>query len=168
VIKQVLYIKIFVIYKMVCQTYCIIAGAFICASIFVCFLTDKKALHGSYLDELSRDNQVRYKFIVQERRKIYFQGFALGFILSVASLYLNNRKSKQNRLTNICQVLAISFTVNYFYYILYPKTDYMAKYLETEKQRVAWLRVYKTMQFNYHFGFVLGLVGMFFVARAIC
>ena len=40
---------------MVCQTYCIIAGAFICASIFVCFLTDKKALHGSYLDELSKD-----------------------------------------------------------------------------------------------------------------
>ena len=51
---------------------------------------------------------------------------------------------------------------------LYPKTDYMAKYLETEKQRVAWLKIYKTMQFNYHFGFVLGLVGMFFVARAIC
>ena len=44
--------------------------------IFVNFLTDKKALHGSYLDLLSRDNQKRYKFIVQERRKIYFQGFA--------------------------------------------------------------------------------------------
>ena len=104
---------------MVCKTYCIIAGAFICASIFVCFLTDKKALHGPYLETLSNENKVRYKFIVQERRKIYFQGFALGFILSVASLYLNNRKSKQNRLTNICQVLAISFTTNYFYYIFY-------------------------------------------------
>ena len=44
----------------------------------------------------------------------------------------------------------------------------MAKYLETEKQRDAWLKIYKTMQFNYHFGFVLGLAGMFFVARAIC
>lgn len=160
--------NISIIYKMVCQTYCIIAGAFICASIFVCFLTDKKALHGSYLDDLSPDNKARYKFIVQERRKIYFQGFALGFALSVASLYWNNSKTKQNRITNICQVLAISFTTNYFYYILYPKTDYMAKYLETEKQRVAWLKIYKTMQFNYHFGFVLGLVGMFFVARAIC
>ena len=145
-----------------------IAGAFICASIFVCFLTDKKELHGQYLNDLSRDNLIRYRFIVQERRKIYFQGFLLGFILSVASLYINNSKQKQNRLTNICQVLAISFTTNYFYYILYPKTDYMAKYLETEKQRVAWLKIYKTMQFNYHFGFVLGLVGMFFVARAIC
>ena len=153
---------------MVCKTYCIIAGAFICASIFVNFLTDKKALHGSYLDLLSRDNQKRYKFIVQERRKIYFQGFALGFVLSLASLYLSNQNKKQNRTTNICQVLAISFTVNYFYYILYPKTDYMAKYLDTEKQRDAWLKIYKTMQFNYHFGFVLGLAGMFFVARAIC
>ena len=103
---------------MVCQTYCIIAGAFICASIFVCFLTDKKALHGPYLDALSKDNQARYKFIVQERRKIYFQGFALGFVLSLASLYLTNQKKKQNRTTNICQVLAISFTTNYFYCFL--------------------------------------------------
>ena len=153
---------------MVCQTYCIIAGSFICASIFVSFLTDKKELHGSYLDDLSVDNQKRYKFIVQERRKIYFQGFALGFVLSVASLYVNNSNTKQNRTSNICQVLAISFTTNYFYYILYPKTDYMVKYLETEKQRNAWLKINKTMQFNYHFGFVLGLVGMFFVAKAIC
>ena len=85
---------------MVCQTYCIIAGSFICASIFVSFLTDKKELHGSYLDDLSIDNQKRYKFIVQERRKIYFQGFALGFVLSVASLYVNNSNTKQNRTSN--------------------------------------------------------------------
>ena len=154
---------------MVCMTYCMIAGAFICASIFTCFLTDKKALHGPYLDELSKENLARYKFIVAERRKIYFQGFALGFVISLAVLYMNNSgKKKLNKVTNICQVLAISFAVNYFYYILYPKTDYMAKYLETQKEREAWLNIYKTMQFNYHFGFALGLAGMFFVARAIC
>ena len=64
--------------------------------------------------------------------------------------------------------MAISYSVNYFFYILHPKTDYMVLHLNTEKERKAWLDIYKTMQFNYHLGFALGLVGMMFVGSSLC
>ena len=75
---------------------------------------------------------------------------------------------KVTKLVNICFVLATSFTVNYFFYILHPKSDYMVLHLKNLEEKQAWLNIYKTMQFNYHLGFVLGLVGMIFIGNSFC
>ena len=44
--------------------------------------------------------------------------------------------------------------------MLHPKTDWMLNYLSNPQQIKAWLEIYKTMQFNYHFGLVLGIIGV--------
>lgn len=71
----------------------------------------------------------------------------------------------------VCIVLATSFLTNYFYYILSPKTDWMLNHVEgpeaQAKQQVqAWLQMYRTMQFYYHAGLVLGILGVGVLAFA--
>ncbi len=153
-----------------CTVSCILAGAFIAASVFVCFRVDKKMLKNPLMKLLNRENQTRYIALTNERRNIYLKGFALGFVISVVSLVLLNKNKmfKLTKLTNICFILAVSFTVNYFFYILHPKSDYMVNHLQTQEERSAWLKIYRTMQFNYHLGFVLGLIGMIFVGNSFC
>ena len=155
---------------MVCPTSCIIAGAFIVSSIFVCLRVDKKTLKDPLFGLLSEENKQRYINIADERKNIYLKGFGLGFVISVIALIIlnNNKMFKVTKLTNICFVLAISYCVNYFFYILHPKSDYMVLHLKNSEEKKAWLDIYKTMQFNYHLGFALGLIGMIFIGNSFC
>ena len=155
---------------MVCTTSCIVAGAFIISSIFLCLRVDKQTLKDPLFQLLSDENKQRYINIANERKDIYFKGFGLGFIISVIALFMLNKNKmfKVTKLTNICFVLAVSYCVNYFFYILHPKSDYMVLHLKNSEEKKAWLDIYKTMQFNYHLGFALGLVGMIFVGNSFC
>ena len=144
---------------MFCKKSCLIAGAFIAASIFVCLRVDKQALNQPLMELLDDENKQRYMMIANERKMIYFKGFALGFILSLLALYVlnNNKFFKVTKLTNTCFVLATSFIVNYFFYILHPKSDYMVVHLDDEDQRKAWLEIYRTMQVQLSFRICLRL-----------
>ena len=154
---------------MVCGTSCIIAGAFIFSSVFLSMRVDKYALKDPLFQKISSENRKKYMMITNERRNIYLKGFGLGFIMSILFLLISYQQGKKfSSITKMCGVLAISFIVNYFYYILSPKSDYMILHLNTPIERQAWLNIYKTMQFNYHLGFVLGLIGMIFVSKSIC
>ena len=155
---------------MVCTTSCIIAGTFVISSIFVSLRVDKSTLKDPLFQLLSNENKQRYVSIANERKNIYLKGFGLGFVISLLALFIlnNNKMFKVNKLVNICFVLATSFSVNYFFYILHPKSDYMVLHLKDDKEKQAWLNIYKTMQFNYHLGFALGLVGMIFVGNSFC
>ena len=78
---------------MMCPTSCIIAGAFIISSIFVCLRVDKQTLKDPLFNLLSEENKKRYINIASERKDIYLKGFGIGFIVSViALLFLNNNK----------------------------------------------------------------------------
>jgi hypothetical protein len=155
---------------MVCTTSCIIAGAFVISSIFVSLRVDKSTLKDPLFQLLTNENKQRYVSIANERKNIYLKGFGLGFVISLLALFIlnNNKMFKVNKLVNICFVLATSFSVNYFFYILHPKSDYMVLHLKDDDEKQAWLNIYKTMQFNYHLGFALGLVGMIFVGNSFC
>jgi uncharacterized membrane protein YkgB len=155
---------------MVCTTSCIIAGAFVISSIFVSLRVDKSTLKDPLFQLLSNENKQRYVRIANERKNIYLKGFGLGFVISLLALFIlnNNKMFKVNKLVNICFVLATSFSVNYFFYILHPKSDYMVLHLKDDDEKQAWLNIYKTMQFNYHLGFALGLVGMIFIGNSFC
>ena len=155
---------------MVCTTSCIVAGAFVISSIFVSLRVDKSTLKDPLFQLLSNENKQRYVTIANERKNIYLKGFGLGFIISLFALFVlnNNKMFKVNKLVNICFVLATSFSVNYFFYILHPKSDYMVLHLKDDEEKQAWLDIYKTMQFNSHLGFALGLVGMIFVGNSFC
>ena len=55
---------------------------------------------------------------------------------------------------------------SYFYYILSPKQDLMVLYLDNRRQREEWAKVYKTMQFNYHIGLLLGILAAIMFAKS--
>jgi len=150
---------------------CIIASMFIVAMIFTMYKSDSISSIQEFTQILSIKQKAIYKKITDERRNIYFTGFGLGLLLSFLFLFWKSSTKnsyKINRFSTICVVGAITFMTNYFYYILSPKSDWMILHIEGDKQKKAWLSVYKIMQYNYHFGALLGLVGAFFIANMFC
>jgi amino acid transporter len=116
----------------------------------------------SYRTSLPNDLQKEYDNIVSERRKIYFTGYLIGFIVSIFIIIINVRalKTKMPVMAMVCLVVVVSTVVNYFYYMLSPKSNHMVSLLTTDKQREDWLRVYKSMQYYYHSSFVLGAIAV--------
>ena len=105
---------------------------------------------------LTIDELELYKYIKNFRLKIYYQGLILGIFISL--LYLNYNKQK-----SIFIAISITFVINYFYYILYPKPIYMIEMLNTKEENKAWIKIYRYMQFRYHFAFLFGLIFSFFL-----
>ena len=116
----------------------------------------------SYRNNLPDDIRKEYDRIVSERRQIYFTGFLIGFVVSIFIIIINVRmlKKKMPVLAMVCLVIVVSTVVNYFYYMLYPKSNHMVSLLKTDKQREDWVRVYKSMQYYYHSSFVMGAVAV--------
>ena len=148
---------------MVCSTSCVVATIFIVAMIFTMYGSDKTNAIRDFMRLLTPQQIVVYEKIANERRNIYFMGFGLGLLASFAFLAWNHTSRagsrRLNRTSTICIVGAITFTINYFYYMLTPKSDWMILHIDGDSQKKAWLHVYKLMQYNYHFGALLGLVG---------
>tara|TARA_B100001093_G_scaffold511642_1_gene579933 strand:+ start:598 stop:1032 length:435 start_codon:yes stop_codon:yes gene_type:complete len=94
------------------------------------------------------------------RLMIYYQGLFFGVLLALLYLFMDRKK-------NMYVATTIVFVVNYFYYILYPKPFYMIEILDNKMENMAWLKIYKYMQYRYHIGFLLGLVFSHFLFRAI-
>ena len=156
---------------MVCMKSCIIASMFIVAMIFSMYKSDSISSVQEFTQILSKKQKAVYQKITEERRNIYFTGFGLGLLLSFLFLFWKSSTKnsyKINRFSTICVVGAITFMTNYFYYILSPKSDWMILHIDGDKQKKAWLSVYRIMQYNYHFGALLGLVGAFFIANMFC
>ena len=157
---------------MVCKLSCGIATMFIVASLFTSYSTNKTELSKKFKNSLNEEQQKTYENITNKRKKLYFTGLTIGFIASliiIFTLKLINKKSYQlRRLSTGCLSLAITFIVCYFYYILSPKGKYMITELENEEQVKQWLKIYKHMQFRYHLGFALGLVGVAVLSQSFC
>jgi hypothetical protein len=155
---------------MVCTTSCVVATIFIVAMVFTMYGSDKTEAINNFRRILTHQQNVTYDKIANERRRIYFIGFALGLLASFIFLAWNNSSGTRrlNRFSTICVVGAITFTINYFYYMLAPKSDWMILHIEGDTQKKAWLGVYKVMQYNYHLGALLGLVGALFIGNVFC
>ena len=146
-----------------CVNTCVVAGAFFIASLYTSLVVDKEGIIDPYFNLLDIENRERYKKIGDERRMLQMKGLVLGFSLAVAILVYNGRTSIN--ISTMCDALAITFVTNYFFYLLYPKSDYMVLHLDKKEEREAWLNVYRTMQFNYNSSLALGLIGLFVLLR---
>lgn len=153
---------------MVCTVSCSISAIFIIAMIYFYNATARSDIVKHYKKSLPSDLQERYEKISRERMMIGYQGYALGFILSLFIIFYNLyfKSKKLNSLSLVCIVLATSFITNYFYYILYPKQDWMLDHINSKEQVQAWLQMYKEMQKNYHMGFVFGIIAIGILAFA--
>ena len=153
---------------MVCAISCAIAFIFIVANIYCCAFSHRSGgVIQEFVAKLSPDSQRRYAAITQERQGIYFMGLFLGFILAMI-LLVCCRKYFMGRGGILCMVAAVAFSVNYFYYILSPKSDWMVLHLKSGEETQAWLKVYRTMQYNYHVGLVLGILAVVAFGNALC
>ena len=153
---------------MACTISCMISTIFVIGMIYFYNMADKSAIVKHYKSSLSSDLQKRYEKITKERTNISYQGYALGVILSLGIIFYNLKikHSKMNTASLVCTVVATAFITNYFYYMLSPKTDWMLNHMNNQQEVKAWLLMYREMQYNYHMGLVLGIIGVGILAFA--
>uniref|UniRef100_A0A6C0JKU8 Uncharacterized protein n=1 Tax=viral metagenome TaxID=1070528 RepID=A0A6C0JKU8_9ZZZZ len=147
---------------MPCQISCGISAIFLSGMVYMSYATYQSDIMNKYKNQLPENLQKTYKKIVDERLRIYYFGYILGFILSLLVIFYNVQIKKNRFGTGslVCIVIAISFLTNYFYYILSPKSDWMLNHIKTPEQNQAWLAMYRGMQVYYHTGLVLGLLAV--------
>tara|TARA_Y100000816_G_C26103712_1_gene585721 strand:+ start:2248 stop:2682 length:435 start_codon:yes stop_codon:yes gene_type:complete len=118
---------------------------------------------------LTEPQKQTYDKIKNERRQIYAKGYLLGFLLSFIAVVYHKMSTKPKMSASglVCLVFVISFLTNYFYYILSPKTTYMVLHLNTKTQKEGWLKIYRAMQYNYHLGFVFGILALMFLSYGV-
>jgi hypothetical protein len=153
---------------MVCSVSFFISVMFIIAMVYCNMASYQNKTILNYRNQLPDNLKIIYDKITQERLVIYYQGYLLGLILSLF-IILYNYKIKEEKLTLfsvICIVLATSFVVNYFYYTLYPKTNWMIDNINDVTQAKTWLVMYKHMKVYYHTGLLLGLISIIILAVA--
>ena len=153
---------------MVCSISCSISMVFIIGMIYFYNGTSKNATVLQYKQQLNTEQKQAYDKIAAERLNISLRGYALGVLLSLLLIYYNYKKKQFKASSVVCLVLATSFLTNYFYYTLSPKSDWMLNHVESRGQTQAWLEMYKIMQYYYHAGLVLGIIGLGVFAYAFC
>lgn len=155
---------------MVCTTSCLLSTVFVIGMIYFYNATDKSEVVKTYKSRLSPELREKYDKITKERMMISYKGYLLGFFLSLFIIlynaYLSSSKKAFDVFSLMCIVISTSFITNYFYYILSPKTDMMINYLNTKEEIQAWKLMYREMQYNYHMGLALGIVGVGILAFA--
>jgi hypothetical protein len=153
-----------------CNIWTAVAVVFLVANIYVSVSADHGDLKDAFYSTISEDQIDKYETIVSERKRIYFGGYTLGLILSLMFLLgiTHANKSSLFGWGIAGAVGGIVMLTNYFFYILYPKSDYMVLHLEDESQRRAWHDIYRYMQVRYHTGIVLGVLAAVFMAKSFC
>ena len=108
-----------------------LAVAFIFGTLATTFVTTD--LKDDLVKQLTKKELEVYKDIGIERRNIYFMGLGLGVLLSVIYILLLN-KTKCDMVFKITTGISITMIVNYFFYILYPKSQYMIQHLDKKRE----------------------------------
>ena len=158
---------------MPCSGTCLLATALIIAMIYFQNATTKSKIVQEYKKQLPSNLQNLYGKLSAERLRINYYGYTLGLVLSLIIILYNYNLTKNNKLqlsksntSLVCLVIVVSFFTNYFYYILSPKSTYMLDHINSPEQTKAWLAMYREMQYNYHMGFVIGVVAVGVLAYA--
>ena len=151
-----------------CATSCGIAATLLAGMAYCTYMGNRSALVKNYMRSLTEEQQQTYAKITEERRGIYLRGFGWGLLLSALLLGVHHQYASMSRAALLCTVAAITLATNYFYYVLSPKSDWMVLHLTSSEETQAWLNVYRTMQYNYHLGLVLGILAVVAFGNALC
>jgi hypothetical protein len=147
---------------MPCGITCFLAAVVVVGMVIFTFLSSQDPVIQGFADELSPELKPIYENIVKERLTIFFTGYLIGFVVSILFIIfsVNVLKVKFRVSWLICSIVAISFIVNYLYYTLSPKSDYLVNHLKNDHDRVLWTKMYRHMQYYFHLSFLIGLVGV--------
>lgn len=153
---------------MVCYTTCSVALVVLFSMVYMTVMVDTQSLTNNLQSKLTPEESQKYLSIVDERKKLYLQGFSLGFLVSMVALYLMKSETKMNTMTMVCLTIVISYLVMYFYYTLMPKQDLLVVHLNNPEARMAWMKYYQTMKTNYHVSMLLGVVFVGLFSNGLC
>ena len=153
---------------MFCNISCFVAILFLITNIYVMLTMDCKDTRDRFYNILNNNQQQIYEKIIEERKNIYFSGYGIGIVISILVILINKYifNKRMNNGMMVCCVGAISFTINYLYYILIPTSTYMIKHLNNQQQIEEWLKINRSMQVKYHIGLLLGIVAIMVFAFA--
>lgn len=146
---------------MICKISCAIFVVFLVATLLMNRLTYKLPIQAELTSLLDAELQEKYKNIKKMRIMTSLQGYGLGLLVSLVILIYNYIQPKSQRYSTrvmVCAAGATTFLTHYFYYILSPKSDWMLNYLKTPEQIKAWLKIYRTMSWNYHISLLMGII----------
>jgi len=145
-----------------CLTECYIASAFLGGSLML-MMSDKNKKNYS---KFSKEQQIAFKKIKKERTLIWVKSTLLAVFISITvskfGKYLFGMEDPFNR---SCINTLVFYGVQHLSYTLHPKSDWMLNHIESKKDIQWWLQCYKSMQYKWHLGFVLGIIGYFFINK---
>jgi uncharacterized protein YacL len=156
-----------------CTITCFIAAVIIVAMVVMMVMVKYDPFIQTYGNSLPSELKTAYKQIANERMKIYSTGYLIGLVAAALLIVFNVSvlRKKMPVSAMVCLTVVLSTVINYFYYMLTPKSAHMVDLLKTDQQKSDWLKMYKSMQYYYHMSFVLGAVavGVFtFAFRGSC
>lgn len=151
-----------------CAIFCLVGIVFVTAQLFIMFNTDKIKQKQSFYDSLTPELIQKYENIIKERRNISLRGYIIGLVLAFVSLVYTKKLTKLNSYSSAFFTAGITLLVNYLYYIISPKSDFMILHLDKEVQRVEWQKIYRSMQLKYHLGLLFGVIGAGLFGKSIC
>ena len=147
-------------------TYCLVASVLIGL-----YLSVIAIIHNSTFKKFrqSLDNKQKdiYLNIIRERSNIFYTSIILSLIISGILAYglFNSKISDVSKL--ICFFIASTLSLTSLIYLIYPKSDYMIKYLNSDEQRKHWLEINNKFINTKYLGLFLGVIGYFIVANGI-
>jgi len=150
---------------MKCGVSCAVALVLFVANVYLTITADHSGDKERFYKTLSSELIDRYERIIEERKSIYMKGFAYGLALSGVAIFMCRARKP---LHMACLAGAITLATTYLFYIIHPKSDYMILHLDGDKQRAAWLDIYRSMQYKYHVGLVIGIAAAMSAGYSIC
>lgn len=153
-----------------CSVSCLISVVFFVSALFKLMTMDKEMYDKGFSNTLSSEQLSKYKNIVEERKNISLRGYGLGFALAIGIIVFNMsmKKEKLTKMSMICTTASTVFIVQYLYYILSPKSDWILLHLNTQEQKERWLDIYRTMQYNCHLSVALGIIAAAALSNSFC
>lgn len=153
-----------------CRTTCYLSIVFFIAMIVVIITADKTEKKHKFIKSLNNPLKIEYKKRVDERRSLYFQGYAVGLLISGILILLNiyGMNKKMSKLSMLCTAGTITFITTQMYYTLRTKQNLMVTLLDTDEQKQLWQDLYTTMQRRYNLGILLGVISVSFFSFSMC
>ena len=147
---------------------CAIGVAFLIGMVAIVATPSLSSRGNKFVSSLSEAQQQAYKKIVGERWRIFLSASVAGLVAGFAAVYaLQTSNNRVSGTASGCVFLATAFVVQYFWYMLSPKSDRMIRHL-TRDQIQEWDSLGISYQRTYHFGLLLGLVGYFLLGNGMC
>ena len=141
---------------------CAIGYGFFTAMILISISAWIRREKAEFIHTLDAAQRERYELIVSERFRIWLTASIAGLIVGWFAVKAAGSTDKTK---NGCIFLSSAFLVQYLWYMVWPKSDWMAHHLRDQRQVKEWHDVYRAYSRTWHIGLALGAAGFFLIGR---